>query len=172
MLRYTEKKEQRRLIRMLYRRDKAGNELSALGFGCMRFAGGGTGENFQAASDQVMAAIGAGVNYLDTAYVYRNNEKVLGRILAENKCRDRVYIATKLPQYLVRSVSGAQKMFAQELEWLQTDWVDYYLLHMLYSLYCSLFFLYYNCQNLMLYRQHNIRNLYHNIENYYMVLNQ
>ena len=119
---------------MLYRRDKAGNELSALGFGCMRFAGGGTGENFQAASDQVMAAIGAGVNYLDTAYVYRNNEKVLGRILAENKCRDRVYIATKLPQYLVRSVSGAQKMFAQELEWLQTDWVDYYLLHMLNDL--------------------------------------
>ena len=116
---------------MQYRRDRAGNSISALGFGCMRFEGGGTGDSFQAANDQVMAAVAAGVNYLDTAYVYKNNEKVLGRILAENGCRDRVSIATKLPHYLVRSAAGARKMFAQELEWLQTDWVDYYLLHML-----------------------------------------
>ena len=116
---------------MQYRKDKYGKDISALGFGCMRFAGGGTGDSFQAANDQVMAAMKAGVNYFDTAYVYKNNEKVLGRILAQNHCREQINIATKLPHYLVRSLSGAQKMFAQELESLQTDYIDYYLLHML-----------------------------------------
>lgn len=116
---------------MQYRKDRKGNDISLLGFGCMRFEGGGTGEYFQKANDQVMEAIRQGINYFDTAYVYKNNEKVLGRILARNHCRDKVYIATKLPQYMVRSVAQAQKIFHQELELLQTDHVDYYLMHML-----------------------------------------
>ena len=116
---------------MQYRKDKKGNDISLLGFGCMRFEGSGTGEYFQKANDQVMEAIRQGINYFDTAYVYKNNEKVLGRILAENNCRDQIYIATKLPQYMVRSVAQAEKIFNQELELLQTDHVDYYLMHML-----------------------------------------
>ena len=119
---------------MQYRKDKKGNEISLLGFGCMRFEGGGTGDYFQKANDQVMEAIHQGINYFDTAYVYKNNEKVLGRILSENKCRDQVYIATKLPQYMVRSIAQAEKIFNQELELLQTDHVDYYLMHMLNDL--------------------------------------
>lgn len=116
---------------MQYRKDKKGNDISLLGFGCMRFEGGGTGSSFEKANDQVMEAIRLGINYFDTAYVYKNNEKVLGRILAENSCRDKVYIATKLPQYMVRSVTQAEKIFNQELEALQTDYVDFYLMHML-----------------------------------------
>ena len=116
---------------MQYRKDRKGNDISLLGFGCMRFEGSGTGEYFQKANDQVMEAIRQGINYFDTAYVYKNNEKVLGRILAENNCRDQIYIATKLPQYMVRSVAQAEKIFNQELELLQTDHVDYYLMHML-----------------------------------------
>lgn len=81
-----------------------------------------------------MEAIRQGINYFDTAYVYKNNEKVLGRILAENNCRDQIYIATKLPQYMVRSVAQAEKIFNQELELLQTDHIDYYLMHMLNDL--------------------------------------
>ena len=100
----------------------------------MRFEGSGTGEYFQKANDQVMEAIRQGINYFDTAYVYKNNEKVLGRILAENNCRDQIYIATKLPQYMVRSVAQAEKIFNQELELLQTDHIDYYLMHMLNDL--------------------------------------
>ena len=96
---------------MQYRKDKKGNNISLLGFGCMRFEGGGIGDYFQKANDQVMEAIRQGINYFDTAYVYKNNEKVLGRILAENKCRDQIYIATKLPQYMVRSISQAEKIF-------------------------------------------------------------
>ena len=72
---------------MQYRKDRKGNDISLLGFGCMRFEGSGTGEYFQKANDQVMEAIRQGINYFDTAYVYKNNEKVLGRILAENNCR-------------------------------------------------------------------------------------
>ena len=61
-------------------------------------------------------------------------KKVLGRILVENNCRDQIYIATKLPQYMVRSVAQAEKIFNQELELLQTDHIDYYLMHMLNDL--------------------------------------
>lgn len=119
---------------MQYRKDKKGNDISLLGFGCMRFEGNGAGEHFKKANDQVMEAVRQGVNYFDTAYVYKNSEKTLGRILKENNCRDKVYIATKLPQYMVRSVAQAEKIFNQELESLQTDYVDYYLMHMLNDL--------------------------------------
>lgn len=62
---------------MQYRKDRKGNDISLLGFGCMRFEGSGTGEYFQKANDQVMEAIRQGINYFDTAYVYKNNEKCL-----------------------------------------------------------------------------------------------
>ena len=52
---------------MQYRKDKKGNDISLLGFGCMRFEGSGTGEYFQKANDQVMEAIRQGINYFDTA---------------------------------------------------------------------------------------------------------
>ena len=54
---------------MQYRKDRKGNDISLLGFGCMRFEGSGTGEYFQKANDQVMEAIRQGINYFDTAYV-------------------------------------------------------------------------------------------------------
>ena len=47
---------------MQYRKDKKGNDISLLGFGCMRFEGSGTGEYFQKANDQVMEAIRQGIN--------------------------------------------------------------------------------------------------------------
>ena len=56
---------------MQYRKDRKGNDISLLGFGCMRFEGSGTGEYFQKANDQVMEAIRQGINYFDTAYVYK-----------------------------------------------------------------------------------------------------
>ena len=54
---------------MLYRKDKSGNELSMLGFGCMRFARKGNGIDMEKAEEQIMAAFRAGVNYYDTAYI-------------------------------------------------------------------------------------------------------
>ena len=78
-----------------------------------------------------MRAIELGVNYFDTAYIYPGSEELLGRVLQENGVRDRVNIATKLPQYLIRSASAIDRYFDEELRRLRTDHVDYYLMHML-----------------------------------------
>ena len=115
---------------MKYRKDKYGNELSQLGYGCMRFTSKGSKIDHAKAEHEVMHAIEKGVNYFDTAYAYAGSEECLGRILAENNVRDKVNIATKLPQYLVRSMKGIEKIFSEQLSRLQTDHVDYYLMHM------------------------------------------
>ena len=116
---------------MQYRKDKSGRSLSVLGFGCMRFTKNGNTLDLDKAEEEIMAAFRAGVNYYDTAYIYPGSEVLLGTVLERNRIRDRVYIATKLPQYLIRSLSGAEKTFREELDRLRTDYIDYYLMHML-----------------------------------------
>ena len=115
---------------MLYRKDRYGNEISQLGYGCMRFSKKGAGTDYEKAEKEVLAAIEMGINYYDTAYIYPGNEEVLGRILSENKVREKVYIATKLPQYLMRTQEAVEKTFQEELTRLRTTYIDYYLMHM------------------------------------------
>lgn len=115
---------------MKYRLDKNGNEVSQLGFGCMRFTKKGTSIDYELAEKEILYAIEKGINYFDTAYVYPGSEEVLGKVLATNKIRDKVSIATKLPQYMMRSEEQIEKTFNEELSRLQTDYVDYYLMHM------------------------------------------
>ena len=115
---------------MLYRPDRKGRPISQLGYGCMRFTRKGSGIDYEKAEREVLLAIEQGVNYFDTAYIYPGNEECLGRILAENHCRDKVYIATKLPQYVLRTAAAVEKTFREELERLRTDYIDYYLMHM------------------------------------------
>ena len=83
---------------MKYRLDRYGKQISQLGYGCMRFTKKGNAIDYEKAEKEVLLAIEKGVNYFDTAYIYPGSEECLGRILDENKCRDKVYIATKLPQ--------------------------------------------------------------------------
>ena len=115
---------------MKYRKDRYGNELSQLGYGCMRFTTKGSKIDYEKAEREVLYAIEKGVNYFDTAYAYSGSEECLGRILEENNVRGKVNIATKLPQYLVRSMKGIEKIFNEELTRLRTDHIDYYLMHM------------------------------------------
>lgn len=115
---------------MEYRKDKNGTDISALGFGCMRFTKKGGSIDFDKAEKELLYAIEHGVNYLDTAYVYPGSEEFLGKALSKNNVRDKVYIATKLPQYMVRNAATIDKIFAEELKRLQTDYIDYYLMHM------------------------------------------
>ncbi len=115
---------------MQYRKDRNGQEISQLGYGCMRFSKKGTAIDYEKAKSEVMTAIQAGVNYFDTAYIYPGSEECLGRILDENKVRDKVKIATKLPQYLMKTEAAIEKTFQEELKRLRTTWVDYYLMHM------------------------------------------
>ncbi len=116
---------------MQYRKDKYGNDLSILGFGCMRFPMKAGRIDMAETEREILAAIDGGINYFDTAYVYGGSEAALGEILANNNVRDKVYIATKLPHYLIKSRSAMEKYFAEELKRLQTDHIDYYLMHML-----------------------------------------
>lgn len=115
---------------MKYRKDKQGTEISQLGYGCMRFSKKGNVIDYNKTEQEILAAINMGVNYFDTAYIYPGSEDCLGKILEKNKLRDKVYIATKLPQYLMRSTQQIEKTFTEELTRLRTDYIDYYLMHM------------------------------------------
>lgn len=115
---------------MKYRPDKYGTMISQLGYGCMRFTRKGPNIDFEKAERELMRAIDSGVNYFDTAYLYTGSEALLGEILQKNHCREKVMIATKLPQYMIRSAKAIEKTFQEELSRLKTDYVDYYLMHM------------------------------------------
>lgn len=116
---------------MQYRIDpKSGNQLSVLGYGCMRFTKKGMAIDQAKAEKEMAYAIQQGVNYFDTAYIYPGSEAALGKFLAKG-FRDKVYIATKLPHYIVKNLSDADRIFEEELRRLQTDHIDYYLMHML-----------------------------------------
>lgn len=118
-------------LRMQYRPDQKGNQLSILGFGCMRFTRKYGRIDQEKAERELLLAIRHGVNYLDTAYIYPGSEECVGKILAKNHCRDQVYLATKLPHYLIKSREGLEKCFQEQLKRLRTDHIDYYLMHML-----------------------------------------
>ena len=114
---------------MQYRVDKYGNELSVLGYGCMRFTRKGSGIDIDKAEKEIMAAFEAGVNYYDTAYIYPGSEAALGEILERNGIREKVNIATKVPQFLVRDRAALDKYFGEQLSRLRTGYIDYYLMH-------------------------------------------
>lgn len=116
---------------MKYRSDKYGNQISVLGYGCMRFTTKGMKIDFEKTEKEIMAAFNAGVNYYDTAYIYPGSEATLGEILEKNNIRDKVNIATKLPHNLIKAEDSMEKYFQEELKRLRTDHIDYYLMHML-----------------------------------------
>ena len=113
------------------RSDRYGNQLSILGFGCMRFPKKAGRIDMKETEREIMTAIEGGVNYFDTAYIYPGSEAALGEILEKNEVREKVYIATKLPHYLIKSKGDLDKLFNEELKRLRTEYVDYYLMHML-----------------------------------------
>ncbi len=116
---------------MIYRKDKYGNDISLLGFGCMRFTQNAGKIDIDKAEAEIMEAFHSGVNYYDTAYIYPGSEATIGEIFERNHIREQIKIATKLPHYLVKSKDSMEKYFSEQLKRLRTDYVDYYLMHML-----------------------------------------
>ncbi len=116
---------------MNYREDRKGEKLSLLGYGCMRFTKKGNSIDIDKAEKELMRAIELGVNYFDTAYIYPGSEVAVGEIFERNNVREKVNIATKLPQYMIRNRAGIDKYYNEELERLRTNYIDYYLMHML-----------------------------------------
>ncbi|MCL1798098.1 MAG: aldo/keto reductase [Eggerthellaceae bacterium] len=115
---------------MRFRSDpKSGNELSILGFGCMRFPRP-LGVIDQKKTEQLIVhAVEEGINYFDTAHLYPGSEETLGAILQKNKLRDKVYLATKLPFSRCRAYEDFDALFNGQLKKLRTDHIDYYLIH-------------------------------------------
>ena len=120
---------------MQYRNDKYGNKISILGYGCMRFTNKNGKIDEAKAEEEIMEAYRQGVNYYDTAYVYPGSEAALGNILSKNRIRDKVNIATKLPQYMINSNKNLDAYFNEELSRLKTDHIDYYLMHHMTDIY-------------------------------------
>ena len=119
---------------MLYRNlGKTGKKVSILGFGCMRLPViDNTPEkiNEPLATEMLHYAIDHGVNYVDTAYPYHKgmSEIAVGNALKDGY-RDQVYLSTKLPSWLVQKKEDFNSFLDEQLKRLQTDRIDFYLMH-------------------------------------------
>lgn len=112
-------------------------KISKLGFGCMRFPviGNDSGIIDQVkASEMLELAINNGINYIDTAFPYHQgkSESFVGSVLSKG-LREKVYLATKSPVWLVKTYSDFEKYLDEQLANLQTDYIDFYLLHALHE---------------------------------------
>jgi len=106
---------------------------SVLGFGAMRLPviDGKSGQIDESEVTRMLrTAIDGGVNYVDTAYGYHEgtSEACVGRALQDGY-RDRVKLATKLPCWLVKESADFDRYLNEQLERLQTETIDLYLLH-------------------------------------------
>ena len=113
--------------------EKLGIETSLLGFGCMRFPVNAEGKIDRPEAQKMLdKAIAAGVNYIDTAYPYHNGESELfvGEALKKYD-RSSYYLATKLPCWKVEKLEDVEEIVTEQLTKLQTEYIDFYLLHAL-----------------------------------------
>ena len=117
---------------------KTGKKLTLLGFGGMRFMetdgeGSSSGTVDETAAVAMLRyAYDQGINYVDTAYIYNDgeSEKVIGKSLKDGY-RAKVYLADKMPVWLVKKPADLERIFAEQLERLDTPYIDFYLLHAL-----------------------------------------
>jgi uncharacterized protein len=118
---------------MLYRTmPKSDDHLSILGFGCMRFPQVKGKIDEVRSTAQIESAIENGINYFDTAFPYHMgaSEPFLGKVLSGG-LRDRVYVATKLPPWSIKTAEDMDRILDIQRSKLQTEYIDYYMIHTL-----------------------------------------
>ena len=114
---------------MQYRKiQKTGDEISPIGFGAMRLSLKNGKIDRKKASKLIYHAIDNGVNFIDTAYLYGDSESFLGEIL-QGEYKDKVKLCTKLPTINVRKYEDMENILEEQLNRLQRDSIDYYLMH-------------------------------------------
>jgi uncharacterized protein len=127
---------------MLYREmGKTGEKVSSLGFGCMRLPIKGSYDviDVEKSTELLDYALDQGINYLDTAYPYHGSslsgggqsEIFLGEYFTQSGRRDEIHLATKLPTWLLENEEDPERFLTEQLKRLQTDCIDFYLLHSL-----------------------------------------
>lgn len=116
---------------MIYRKfGNTGEQISTLGFGCMRLPEIEENGAFLVDQDKVNAmlrrAYELGVNYFDSAYYYchENSEEAVGKALAP--MRDKVLISTKCPMEGIRSKEDYREQCKKSLQKLGVDYIDFY----------------------------------------------
>ncbi len=116
----------------MFYRDLAGINVSALGYGCMRFPTKDGHIDEAEAQALLLRAYEGGVNYFDTAYNYHGmeSEPFVGRVLG-TLSRDSFHVATKFPSWKPESLEDAKGIFEFQLKNLRSDYVDFYLIHAL-----------------------------------------
>ena len=116
--------------KLQYREDKrSGKQLSILGFGCMRFPTSRGRIDKVKTEALLLKAFERGVNYYDTAYWYDGSEEVVGEIFEKHGIREKVNLATKLPQVACKVPADFDKYFDIQKKRLRTGYIDYYLMH-------------------------------------------
>ena len=113
---------------MQMRKTKDGDEISALGYGAMRLPTKTGRIDKHRAKEQLYYAIDNGVNFIDTAYVYPGSESFLGEVLPGGY-REKVKLCTKMPLLFIKKYEDMEKYLELQLKRLNTDYIDYYLIH-------------------------------------------
>lgn len=119
---------------MEYRKYKS-NEISLLGFGCMRLPILENNNNKidePAATKLIDLALKSGINYFDTAYTYHgdSSESFIGKALSKYP-RESYFLTTKMPPFRVNSIEDVDRIFNEQLRNCNVDYFDFYLIHSL-----------------------------------------
>lgn len=107
---------------MIYN-DFCGEKISRLGFGCMRFP-----KTYEETKECIDLAMKSGINYYDSAYAYNNSEATLSKCLADYP-RSSYHVTSKLPLDFIKEEEDVLRLFNESCSRLQTDYIDFYLLH-------------------------------------------